>query len=453
MPNEPYDYSAPAQSQSAPRPADPISPYIPPEGGSQYGAGSGQRPAYGSRPAAKNGEGELGRALGELAGSIRREVAPALRGAGREMGAALREMGRQVGPAVRQAGEAWQEASRQAQARQQARQAFEASRAERRRMSVHRFFAQFGGGFCALWSAFFGAAFLSMVSEGVELGAAAFLLVLAVGAGFGAFNLLRKAGRWKRARRYRDFLDGWAGCTLKELSGSTGKSVEYLQKDLQTLIGGRYLRGAFLDMRDQVLFADEASYREYLDERRAREQEQKARKEAERRQAAAAAPARPPHEAFCEEADSFLKELAALRGEIADPLVLEQADQLARIVAGIRDWVAAHPASLPKVKRLTGYYLPTTLKLLRTYTSVDSNPGPTAQNICQNITGILHTFNTGLLTLQDSLLEDTALDVSAEISVLESMLQQEGLTGTADFAPLALRGEPEEPDAPDTLQP
>lgn len=451
MPNEPYDYSAPAQGQTGSHPADPISPYIPPEGGSQYAASGSQRPASGPRPAAaaaKGGESELGRALGELAGSIRREVAPALRGAGREMDAALREVGRQVGPAVRQAGEAWQEASRQAQARQQAQQAQEAVRAERRRMGVHRFFAQFGGGFCALCGAFFGAAFLSIISEGIEFGAAAFLLILAVGAGFGAFNLLRKAGRWKRARRYRDFLDGWAGCTLKELSGSTGKSVEYLQKDLQTLIGGRYLRGAFLDVRDKVLFADEASYREYLDERRAREQEEKARKEAERRKAAA--PARAAHEVFSEEAGGFLRELAALRGEISDPLVLEQADELARIVASIRDWVASHPASLPKVKRLTGYYLPTTLKLLRTYTSVDSNPGPTAQNICQNITGILHTFNTGLLNLQDSLLEDTALDVSAEISVLESMLQQEGLTGTADFAPLALRGEPEEPEA---LQP
>ena len=38
-------------------------------------------------------------------------------------------------------------------------------------------------------------------------------------------------------------------------------------------------------------------------------------------------------------------------------------------------------------------------------------------------------MNQALLQLQDTLLEDTALDVSAEISALESMLAQEGLTG------------------------
>ncbi len=436
MPNEPYDYSAG-------RPADPISPYIPPQGGRQHQQAGANPPASGS------GEGELGRAIGELAGSIRREIAPALQQAGREVGAAMREVGRQVGPAVRQAGDAWQKAGEQARARSARQQALHFERTERRRMASSRFLAQFGGGFCAFWSVLFCAVYFSMLDGGVGFGEALLAFVPAVGAGLGAFYLLRKAGRWKRARRYRDFLDGWAGCTLKELSGSTGKSVEHLKKDLQTLIGGQYLRGAFLDARDNVLFADEASYREYLDERRAREQEAKARREAERRKAeAAAAPGRPAHEVFIEEAGGFLEELAALRGEISDPPVLEQVDRLAKIVGDIRDWVAGHPASLPKVKRLTGYYLPTTLKLLRTYTSVDDNPGPTAQNICQNITGILHTFNTGLLTMQDSLLEDTALDVSAEISVLESMLQQEGLTGTADFAPLALRGEPDEPDAP-----
>lgn len=435
MPNEPYDYSAG-------RPADPISPYIPPQGGQNRQASARSTGA----------EGELGRAVSELAGSIRREVAPALRGAGREVGAAMRQVGKQMGPAMQQAGESLRRAAEQARAAQTAQaarqQALRLGQAERRRMGFNRFLAQFGGGFCAFWSVFFASCSFLMLDGGVEFGAAFMVLAMAVGAGFGAFSLLRKAGRWKRARRYRDFLSGWAGCTLKELSGSTGKSVEYLQKDLQTLIGGRYLRGAFLDARDQILFADEASYREYLDERRAREQAAKARREEEARRAAAAAePARPAHEEFCEEAGSFLQQLSALRAEIADPLVLEQADQLAQVVGEIRDWVAGHPASLPKVKRLTGYYLPTTLKLLRTYTSVDSNPGPTAQNICQNITGILHTFNTGLLTMQDSLLEDTALDVSAEISVLESMLQQEGLTGTADFAPLALRGEPEDPEA------
>ena len=100
-----------------------------------------------------------------------------------------------------------------------------------------------------------------------------------------------------------------------------------------------------------------------------------------------------------------------------------------RASADIFRYIADHPEKAPQIRKFMNYYLPTTLKLLRTYTSVDDNPGEKAQEICQNITGILYTFNTALLNMQDSLLADTALDVSAEISALEAMLAQEGLAG------------------------
>ena len=40
----------------------------------------------------------------------------------------------------------------------------------------------------------------------------------------------------------------------------------------------------------------------------------------------------------------------------------------------------------------------------------------------------LYTINTAFQSLQDNLLKDTAMDVSAEISALETVLAQEGLT-------------------------
>lgn len=510
MPNEPYEYQFPASAPAAPQPpVMPASaPAAPPAYHTQAAPPAAPAPAVAPNPApaaapaaasaadaasAAPAPESLDQAVSDLAGTISREMGPALqragkqvggglsgvlradnddqlrqagqemgtalRQAGQDLGAALRQVGRQVGPVARQAGAAFQRAAEQTRAAQAEREAREQarrrSRSSRRRMTAARITALFGGTTSGFLGLLFWGVLASML-DGYSYFDAGVAVILALAAGFsyGAFRLFRSAGRWRRARSYRDFLDGWAGCTLKELSSATGRGVDFLKKDIRMLISHRYLRGACLDGRDDVLFADEASYREYLDERRAREQEQKARERERQAQAAqqrrqAEAPPTPPEEVFAGQAGQFLTELAALRAEITDPAVLEQVDQLAGIVGGIRDWVTDHPASLPKVKRLPSYYLPTTLKLLRTYTTVDSNPGPTAQNICQNITGILHTFNTGLLTMQDSLLEDTALDVSAEISVLESMLQQEGLTGTADFAPLAVRGAEDEPPAPD----
>ena len=51
-----------------------------------------------------------------------------------------------------------------------------------------------------------------------------------------------------------------------------------------------------------------------------------------------------------------------------------------------------------------------------------------AAEIQPDICGILYTINPAFQSLQDNLLKDTAMDVSAEISALETVLAQEGLT-------------------------
>lgn len=113
--------------------------------------------------------------------------------------------------------------------------------------------------------------------------------------------------------------------------------------------------------------------------------------------------------------------------EIDDLAVRARAQQTIAQVEGIKDWLVKQPETAKGAQRLADYYLPTTLKLLRTYISVDNNPGPNAQNICKEIDRTLEKFNDALATLQNDLLDSTALDVAAEISAMESMLGSEGL--------------------------
>ena len=100
-----------------------------------------------------------------------------------------------------------------------------------------------------------------------------------------------------------------------------------------------------------------------------------------------------------------------------------------RTTAGdIMSWVAAHPQSAGKVRRFARYYMPTTLKLLRTYDDVKGQQSDVASGIRQDIGGILGTLNTAFDNLQADLLSDTALDVSSEISAMQTMLAQDGLS-------------------------
>ena len=71
------------------------------------------------------------------------------------------------------------------------------------------------------------------------------------------------------------------------------------------------------------------------------------------------------------------------------------------------------------------------MKLLHTYDRL-SEQGVHGENISStmyDIEAMMQTIAAAFEKQLDNLFENEALDVSADISVLETMLQQEGLTG------------------------
>ena len=107
----------------------------------------------------------------------------------------------------------------------------------------------------------------------------------------------------------------------------------------------------------------------------------------------------------------------------------DELEHMQKTTAAICDWLEAHPESLPKARRFSEYYIPTTLKLLHTYNDVQGQTGENAENIRRDIAGILHTLNQAYDTLYDTMLSDVAMDISSEIAALQGMLANDGLTG------------------------
>lgn len=87
------------------------------------------------------------------------------------------------------------------------------------------------------------------------------------------------------------------------------------------------------------------------------------------------------------------------------------------------------------IDKMMEYYLPTTVKLLEAYQRLDGQPvqGENIMTPKQEIEKTLDTLNKAFEKLLDSLFEDVAWDVSSDISVLHTMLAQEGLTENEDF--------------------
>ena len=80
---------------------------------------------------------------------------------------------------------------------------------------------------------------------------------------------------------------------------------------------------------------------------------------------------------------------------------------------------------------MRSYYLPTTIKLLDAYRSFSGQPvaGSRLTETRAQIESTVDTVVQAFSNLLDSLMQDDVRDVATDITVMKSLLEQEGLTG------------------------
>lgn len=139
----------------------------------------------------------------------------------------------------------------------------------------------------------------------------------------------------------------------------------------------------------------------------------------------------PEIDALIDQRDKALSEMRRLNDAIADEKISQQIDRMEKTTQAIFTHVAEHPQKLPQIRRFLNYYLPTTLKLLNAYDRMDSAgvAGANIDGTMGKIESMLDTVAAAYDKQLDALFADEALDISAEITVMEQMLCQEGLSG------------------------
>ena len=126
-----------------------------------------------------------------------------------------------------------------------------------------------------------------------------------------------------------------------------------------------------------------------------------------------------------------VSEMKRLDDAIEDEKISADIRRLETVCEKIFDQVKAEPAKLPQIRRFMDYYLPTTLKLLNAYDRMDST-GISGDNITgtkERVESIMGTIVTAFEKQLDTLFGADAMDISTDISVLETMLAREGLAG------------------------
>lgn len=246
---------------------------------------------------------------------------------------------------------------------------------------------------------------------------------------------VRSIARVSHFQKYLRVLGDKTRCELTQLARIVGKSPKFVRRELKGMIDeGLFLEG-HLDEEEGSLITSDDSYVHYL-EAKQKQALSRQQETAQARQAQEAADEQ-KHSAELQEVldrgNAFIRDIRACNDAIPGQEVSDKIARMETLVRRIFDRAQSHPEVVPELKKLMDYYLPMTVKLLRAYADMDSQPiqGENIQSAKREIEQTLDTLNGAFEKLLDSIFKATALDVSTDISVLNTLLAQEGLTDDA----------------------
>lgn len=264
---------------------------------------------------------------------------------------------------------------------------------------------------------------------------------------------IKKIKRVGRFRQYIRQLRGRAYCTIKELSSHIGKSERFVLKDMRKMISLGMFPEGHIDDQETCVMLNGPTYDQYRKAQNsylARQKESQltgqtpgsltdfsgnssagSYNSANTETGSVDRSKLPPKvQQTLKLGEQYLVSIREANAAIPGEIITAKLDKLEQIIAKIYARIERHPEQVDELDKFINYYLPTTQKLVLAYREFDSQPvqGETIQNSKKEIESTLDMILYAFEQLLDSLYEDDAMDISTDISVLQTMFAQEGLT-------------------------
>ena len=269
----------------------------------------------------------------------------------------------------------------------------------------------------------------------------------------GCLSLYKYKNCRSRYRLYERFLEYCAvigmreRVNLRELSKSQERSMSDVRRDLNSMIAKGYFgENAYLDVEGGCLVLPDvkpANWKDAVmdllhsirsDFGGAAPAEDAAYESSEPEPAPE--PERPQEPScdvkrtYMDELERTLNELYQLNRQIDDEGVSKRIDRIGELTGGIFRAVIENPDREAEVRKFMNYYLPTTLKLLKSYDMME-NQSYQGENILasrKKIENVLDLLIEAYEKQLDRLFSNDALDIATDIDVLETMMAGDGLS-------------------------
>lgn len=233
------------------------------------------------------------------------------------------------------------------------------------------------------------------------------LCFTAVGGGM-LWTGLRRKKRVLQYRQYLNMIGQKKSVSVSALASATGSSPEQVRATLEDMMECDLFPAGYLDYGGDKLILSGGL--------------------AEPVRKTAPAPAKEEQETQGENA--VLAEIRAINDAIDNEKLSAQIDRIGMITAKIFDYQKSHPAKSPQLHSFLSYYLPTTLKILRAYAQLEDQEvdGENITAAMERIESMMDKVVEGFETQLDKLFQGDAMDITADVEVLERMLAKDGLS-------------------------
>lgn len=260
------------------------------------------------------------------------------------------------------------------------------------------------------------------------------LMAIGEAAGIGLiFNGCGGLGRLGRFKKYIKTIGKHTYCNFDQLAKAVRKPLSFVKKDIDKMIQKGWFLEGHVDTQQTCLITSNDTYQQYQDTQKQLE----IRQEEEKQKALKEQKIAPEVRDVLNKGNEYIRKIRKCNDDIPGEEISNKIYKIEEIVRQIFRRAEAHPEVISDLKRLMEYYLPMTVKLLEAYADMDRQPiqGETIRNSKKEIEDTLDTLNDAFEKLLDSIFQDTAWDLSSDISVLHTVLAQEGLKKD-DFGPI-----------------
>lgn len=245
-------------------------------------------------------------------------------------------------------------------------------------------------------------------------GIGAFLAIPAIG----NLSLVEKADRYYRIMNNRTYMN------IEDIAAISNESPEIVVKNLKKMIEKRIFTQGHLDKDNKCFMLSHEVYKGYLALEEQRESEQRKNDIIEKKVDI-------KDGSLISEGREYIISIKELHLGITKEPMSSKLTKLETILTAIFDRVEKEPKETEKLYKLMKYYLPTTVKLIKTYSDFDNviSPDSDILNTKKEIELTIDSINEACGEFQNRLFKDTAFDADTDAALLKVMLAKEGLIG------------------------